>query len=369
MFSASSLRALALVTAVFGPTFYLSGCGGGSSGPSAPPSPTATPLAPGDPTPTPTTAAPTPTPVNPGGGGQLLFDDFNSSTLNSAVWDRYRFPQKLQRTGFGNNGNNFMENGVSFTRLTLDSYNPDTANLAAADRLFRGTEINTKTSYMVGNGLEAEARLRAPNLPSGFVFAFFLINDRYIGDPTNPANYRKDEIDFEFLTKQQEQFGNRNRLYTNVWNDWNERLYNYDGDPNDNNTPDRIHDDLVYQPSVDSGYDFANWNIYRIRWYPDRTEFYVNNRLERTEREVRPNQALQVHFNIWAPTPDFGQAFSGSLPGPVSSPSNPDRRIYQFDVDYVRVTALTSGASSARLAIGAEAAQPLPANAKSYRNR
>ena len=359
MITASSLRTLTLVAAIVGPTFYLSGCGGGGSGPSAPPSPTATPLPPGVPTPT-----PTPTPVNPGGGGQLLFDDFNSSSLNSAVWDRYRFPQELQRTYFGNNGINLNENGISFTRLTLDSYNPD-----APGNRFRGTEINTKTSYTVGSGLEAEARLRAPNLPSGFVFAFFLINDRYIGDPTNPANYRKDEIDFEFLTKQQEQFGNRNRLYTNVWNDWNERLYGYDGDPNNNDMPDRVHDDLVYQPSVDPNYDFANWNTYKIRWYPDRTEFYVNDRMERTEREVRPNQALQLHFNIWAPTPDFNQAFSGSLPGPVSSANNPDRRIYQFDVDYVRVTALTAGANSARVATGAEAAQPLPVNAKSYRNR
>ena len=354
MFSSSSLRALALTAAILAPTFALTGCGGGGggNGPSNPTSPMSTPGPP--------SATPTP---RPSGGGQLLFDDFSSATLNPSVWDRYNNQQQLQRTLFGNNGTNLNENGTSFTRLTLDSYNPD-----APGRLFRGTEIFTKKSYSVGNGLEAEARLRAPNLPSGLIFAFFLISDRYVaGSGSFESRYRKDEIDFEFLTKQQEDFGGRNRLYTNIWNDWNQQLYGYDGDPSDNTTPDRDHDDLVYMPSVDPTYDYANWNIYKIRWYPDHTEYYVNGNLERVERQVKPNQALQLHFNLWTPTSDFRQAFSGNLPGPVSTADNPDRRTYQFDVDYVRISALNGGANSARVASGAEAAQPLPAFLKSYR--
>ena len=358
MFSASHFRALALSAAVFVPALILSGCGGGGSGPSAPTTPTATP-APGV-TPGPTV---TPTPVNPGGGGQLLFDDFNARTLNPSVWGFYDQLQPLQRTRFGNNGKNLNEDGVSFTRLTLDSYNPTPQ---FRGQFFRGTEIFTKQSYTVGDGIEAEARLRAPGLPPGLVFAFFLINDRYVGTPS-PETYRKDEIDFEFLTQQQAQFGGRNRVYTNVWNNWNERLYGFDGDPSNNTTPDRQNDDLVYASSVDSNYDYANWNLYKIRWYPDHTEFYINDRLERVEREVKPDQALQLHFNFWTPTPDFAQAFSGNLPGPVADADNPDRRIYQFDVDYVKVKALTAGANSARVAAGSEAAKPLPATAKSYR--
>ena len=359
MTSASSLRFVALAAACFGPAFYLSGCGGGSSGPSAPPAPvaTATPVPPGQPTPTPTNSGqPTPTPVNPtGGGSQLLFDDFSSGTLDPSVWDHYtkdQFP--LQRTGWGGNGINLTEGGTSLTRLTLDSYNPD-----APGKLFRGTEIYTRNSYLVGNGLEAEARLRGPNLPSGLVFAFFLINNRFVGTPSE-ATYRKDEIDFEFLTKQQEEFGNRNRVYSNVWNNWNERLYGFDSNPNEESTPNRNNDDLVYKPSVDPNYDYANWNVYKIRWYPDRTEFYINDRLERIEREVKPDQAMQLHLNFWTSDGTFQQAFSGSLPGQVDSPSNSSRNTYQFDVDYVRLTALGSGAGSARLARGAEAAKPLP---------
>lgn len=355
MFSSSSLRVLALSAAVLGPTFTLIGCGGGggNNGPSMPTTPRSTPGPP----------AATPTPLPAGGGGQLLFDDFTSATLDSSVWNRYTDQQQLHRTRFGNTGTNLNENGTSFTRLTLDSYNP-----SAPGQFYRGAEIFTKNSYSVGNGLEAEARLRGPNLPSGLIFAFFLINDRYVG-PFDEAgtNYRKDEIDFEFLTKQQEEFGGRNRLYTNVWNDWSQPRFGFDGNPNPEDTPDRNNDDLVYQPSLDSNFDYAAWNIYKVRWYPDRTEFYVNNRLERVEREVKPNQALSLHFNFWTPIPEFAQAFSGNLPGPVSTADNPDRRTYQFDVDYVRVTSLAGGAGSARVASGEEAAKPLPALSKSYR--
>ena len=348
MFS-SSLRAFALSAAILGPVFFLSSCGGGGSGPSTPTSPTATPGP----------AGPTPT-APPVGGGQLIFDDFNTPSLNSSVWDRYRNPQQLQRTRFGNGGVGLNEDGTNFTRLQLDSYNPD-----APGQFFRGSEIFSKNSFRVGNGLEAEARVRAPNLPGGLIAAFFLISDRYEGAPT-VANYRKDEIDFEFITAQQDQFGGRNRLYTNIWNNWNEITNGFDGNPEPEDTPDRNNDDLVYQPSVDPDYDYANWNVYKIRWFPDRTEYYVNNNLERVEREVKPDVALSLHFNFWTPTGDFQQAFNGNLPGPVATADNPDRRTYNFDIDYVRVTALGAGA---RVATGAEAAQPLTATTSAGRTR
>ena len=150
---------------------------------------------------------------------------------------------------------------------------------------------------------------------------------------------------------------------------WKEQLYGFDGNSAEQNTPNRDHDDLVYQPSLDPNYDYANWNTYKIRWFSDRTEFYVNGRLERTEREVRPNRAMSLHFNIWTPTADFGQAYSRNLPGPANSTGDPNRKTYNFDVDYVRVTALTAGAGAARVAPPSEAAQPLPANMKLYRNR
>ncbi len=359
--SSSSLRALALTAALLGPSFYLTGCGGGSGGSNGPSMPTS-PVPTARPTGAPT---PTPVPTNPAGGGQLLFDDFSSPSLSTANWDNLNEFQPLQRTRFGTRPANLNEGGTSFTRLTLDSYNPTPGQ---SGQTFRGTEILSKQFFNVGSGLQAEARLRAPGLPSGLIFAFFLINDRFTGNPPAPSNQRKDEIDFEGITAQQDNFGSRNRLYTNVWNDWNEGLYGFDGNTAPEDTPNRNNDDLVYQPSVDPNYDYANWNVYRIRWYPDRTEFYVNGRLERIEREVKPDQAMQVRFNFWTPTPDFVPAYSGNLPGPVSTPDDADRRIYQFDVDYVRVTSL-GGANSARVASPTETAGAMATSNRLYRTR
>ncbi len=348
--------------AAFGaPLFYLSGCGGGGSSSPNTNFPVATPLpssAPGS------TATATPTAsVTPTSSGQtVLFSDEFAGNFDTSKWGLYTPPQQLQRALFGAEPIDMTENGTTFTRLTLDSYNPD-----APGQLFRGTEFYSYQSFAVGQGLEAEARLRAPGLPSGLVFAFFLINDRYEGSPS-PQTYRKDEIDYEFLTAQNQQIAGarRNYLYTNIWNDWNERLYGYD--PSDDNTgPERTHDDKVYQPSVDPNFDYANWNTYKIRWLPDRTELYVNNRLERTETDVKPDNAMSLHFNFWTPN-NFPAAFSGDLPGPVDTPTNPDRKIYQFDVDYVRVTSLSTGANAARIAPPAQAAKPVPGNLKSYRN-
>ena len=339
MFSVFSFRALTLAAALLAPALYLSGCGGGGgggggggTGPSLPP---------------PTDGGSTGGTIPPSNGNrQLFFDDFTTPTLSTSLWDNLNEFQPLQRTYFGNRPINLNQGGTTFTRLTLDSYNP-TPNYRG--EFYRGTEILSRQFFTVGDGLEAEARLRGPGLPPGIVFAFFLINDR-----PEPEGQRKDEIDFEFVTKQQEQFGGRNRLYTNVWNNWNEQRDGFDGNPLPESTPNRMRDDLVYQPSVDPNYDYAEWNTYRIRWYPDRTELYVNDRLERIEDEVRPDKPLQLRFNIWAPIPEFQQAFSDNLLDPVSAPGNPNRRIYDFDVDYVRVTALGSSASQARVATSAE---------------
>lgn len=155
------------------------------------------------------------------------------------------------------------------------------------------------------------------------MFAFFLLADRYEG-PVAPENYRKSEIDFEFLTAQTEQFSpaRRNRLYFNIWNDWNQGLYGHD--PGFEDSPTRLHDDKTYEPSVDTNFDYANWNLYQIRWLPDRTEFYVNNRLERVEREVLPDEALAVHFNFGLRAPIFARLLARTtIRPPTQTPTFP----------------------------------------------
>jgi hypothetical protein len=316
----------------------LAGCGGGGGGSGG-----------GNPSATPT---PTPPPVS----GQLLFDDFGANSLDTNTWGLYDSSQVLQRTHFGFTPTLLKEGATSFARLRLDSYNPNYPGQ------FKGTEMFTRQRFSRGQGLEIEARLRAPGLPPGIIFAFFGIYDRYNGVPSD-ATYLKDEIDFEFLTAEQEQLGDRDRLYLNIWNDWNVRN-GYDGD--DIGTTNSIYTDKTYAKATDPNFDWANWNTYTIRWYPDRTEYYLNGVIQRTEREVKPDDDLSIHFNMWTGTPDFNQAYSASLQ-PANSSSN--NKTYVFDVDSLRVRRLGSALVAARTATSTGQYQPLPAGAKAYRNR
>lgn len=281
-----------------------------------------------------------------GGGGSssnstpaarvLLRDDFSAATLNSSVWGTYDESQSLQRTRYGFIPQIISEGGTRFARLRLDSFNPNFPGR------FKGTEIFSRTRFPRGNGLEISARLRAPNLPPGIIFAFFGIYGRYNGVPSQ-ATFLKDEIDFEFLTAQQEQFsplGRRNRVYSNIWDNWNLRD-GYDGDNID--TQKSARTDKTYAPAQNSAYDYANWNTYTIRWFPDRTEFLVNGILERTEREVRPTEALSIHFNMWTGNPDFEQAYSASLVPATSAQTN---QSHFFDVDFVTVRDIGAASTS-----------------------
>ncbi len=348
----------------------LAGCGGGGSSPSVP-TPTPTPVAPTPappsstptpppptptpppPTPTPT-PLPTPTPTPPPVTQQLLTDDFSGPTLDYSQWGIYSSNNRLQRTRFGFEPEMRRENDLSFARFRLDSFNPD----SPGD--FKGTEIFSYQRFERGQGVEYEARLRAPNLPPGVIFAFFTIYDRFNGAPSD-TTYTKTEIDYEFLSAEMEQFsprGQRKRLYLNVWDDWTVR----DGfDQDDINTADNARRDKTYQLASDPNFDWANWNTYTIRWLPDRTEFLLNGRIERVEREVRPDEAMSVHFNIWTGTPDFAQAYSASLQPAAAAEANQSAF---FDVDYVRVRRL--GSPAVRIA---PREQPLPPGVKSYRTR
>ncbi len=296
-----------------------------------------------------------------GGGGTptLPFnDEFNGASLNLSDWGVYGSSQELQRTRFGTTPQLLTENGTNFARLTLDTYNPNASNR------FRGTEIYTKNRFPLGNGLEIEARLRGPINQPGIVFAFFTIYDRYNGNgaPT-PGNYSKSEIDYEFLTAEQEQFspaGQSRRLYLNIWDDWNEVRDGYDGD--DVETPSRIHDDKTYGLSTfGSNFSWKGWNTYKIRWYPNRTEYYLNDVLQRTETQVLPNEDMSVHFNIWSGDSSFDQAYSEGF-NPTNEANN---RTFNVDVDYLRVRSLSGAAAKSSPLQRYE----IPAGAKSLRNR
>jgi len=296
-----------------------------------------------------------------GGGGNpsLPFnEEFNGASLNLSNWGVYGSSQELQRTRFGTTPQIITENGVNFARLTLDTYNPNNSNR------FRGTEIYTLNRFPRGNGLEIEARLRGPINQPGIVFAFFTIYDRYNGAST-PANYSKSEIDYEFLTAEQEASkfppgGQSRRLYLNVWDDWNEVRDGYDGD--DDPTPSRLHDDKTYGLSTfGSNFNWKGWNTYKIRWYPNKIEYVLNDVVQRTETRILPDEDMSVHFNIWSGNSSFDQAYSEGF-NPTNEANN---QTFNVDVDYLRVRSLSgTTANSAPLQ-----RYEIPAGAKSLRNR
>lgn len=243
----------------------------------------------------------------------LFADEFNGTALNSSAWSVYDSTWFLQRTQFGNTPVFGTEGTTKYTRLRLDTFTPDSRYSGTH---LRGTEMLTKQLFNLGNGVEIEARLRAPNLPRGIIFAFFSLGEKGVW----PDAYTRDEIDFENLTN----LGS-NKLWLNIWNDWN---------PNGGGANAETNGAVV-------GLNWNNWTTYKIRWLPNRTEWIVNNGagdvLVRTETGVLPNDAQSIRFNIWAASADWGTAYDAGLTAASSSSAN---KTHYFDVDYVRVKSI-----------------------------
>lgn len=246
----------------------------------------------------------------------LWQDEFNSTTFDTSAWNVLTGSIALGRAQFGNQPRMAEENGVQFTRLPLDTYNP-----SYPGGTFKATAIYSKANFKLGSGVEFEARLRGKDLPRGMVVAFFPYRD----DDGAADRRLQDEIDYEFLTNWP-----RNQVQLHVWNDWHPR-YGYNGGVRD----------AELKPFV-SGLDWSQWNTYKIRWLNDRTEWYVNGVLVFRDSRVLPDHPLHVDFNIWVPDSSWAEAYDGSLQ-PTSSSSN---RSYYLDVDYVRVQSIAPAAGA-----------------------
>jgi hypothetical protein len=251
--------------------------------------------------------------ATPASAQQLFADEFNTTSFNSGNWGVYESWQSLQRTQFGLTPTIGSESGVSYARMPLRTYN--SAYNSSTPRT-QGTEIYTKQYFPMGTGIEFEARVRGVNMPRGVVFSLYGYSEKGVW----PSGYLKDEIDFEILTNKP-----TNQYWSNIWNDWNSR-YGYN---------DGVHN--ADQLLTVSGMNYTAWTTYTARWYPDRTEFYVNGILTRTAKTAVPDDALNVHFNVWNPDSSWGTAYDAAM-----KPTNNSGQNVQcfMDVDYVRVKKL-----------------------------
>ena len=244
----------------------------------------------------------------------LWGDEFNAATFNSGgAWGVYQPWQFLGRTQFGLSPSVSNENGVSFLRMPHRSWND---GFDPARPAMQSSEIFSKQLFKVGTGIEFEARLRGVNMPRGMVFGIYAYNEK----GRWPDGYLKEEIDFEVLTNKAQ-----NQFWSNIWNDWNPR-YGYNNGVHNSDSLMTV-----------SNMNYRAWTTYTARWYPDRVEWYVNGTLSRTSRTIVPDDALSVHFNLWAPASDWSIAYD-----PFLQPTGDPARNYTcfMDIDYVRVRQL-----------------------------
>jgi len=232
--------------------------------------------------------------------GTVVFrDDFNSSQLDTTRWAVGTW--KLGRTQLGN----VPEVAGGMAQLRFDTYR------------LTGTEIYTRDTFLRGNGVEFEARVRLNYLPGGLVSAMFTYAYQ---------NGLSDEIDIEILSKQVNTSVGGAPLLLTTWNDWDESNPAYGDD---------IHQSsrsvFVNQLNVNS------FHTYLIRWLPDRTEWWLDGNLLFSSALAQPDLASPFRINFWAPAASWTSAYDGSL----KPAKNPRKNLsYYMDVDWVEIRAL-----------------------------
>ncbi len=235
----------------------------------------------------------------------LLSDQFSGPALSSH-WDQGNWV--MARTQFGNPVSFGSESGTDFVRLKLDTYNPNQPGQSML-----GTHLYTQQRFPLGTGLELKARVRAVNVSPGLVAsAFFFEYDQ--------VNGGQDEIDIELLTSQPS-----NTVLATSFNDW-VASHGY-------SDPAHFSTELVSRADFDN----TGWNEYKIRWYADRVEWYLNDEMIRSITTPVPTTDLQVMANFWAPGAEWVEAYSAELT-PVNKSSK--NQSYAYDIDYIVLTQL-----------------------------
>lgn len=183
-------------------------------------------------------------------------------------------------------------------RLKLDSYNSSDPN----HQTFLGSEaISQRLFNLSGGPLAFECQLRYEQSQRGIIGGFFT----FAGPPDN-----HDEIDFEAMSNS---FG---QMQTNIYHD----------EPLGEGHP-------ISYPLSDS---LSNFHTYRIEWFPDRVRWLIDGKEVRSETSLVPNKAMALHFNIWAPPPDWPTGDPGLMP----ASSEGQNKSYFFDVKMVKVEQL-----------------------------
>jgi hypothetical protein len=231
-----------------------------------------------------------------------LRDDFSAGALDLSTWrlpeglgsfygrSQVRSPSDPPRTSDG------------LLHLVVDTFNPTA--LVPGDS-FLSSEIVSRRTFTVGNGVIVRARVRVPEeTPPGVVAALFFYGT---------DNQIRDEIDAELPSALMAS----GQFLTNFFV--------------------AAPFTSAGQPLSSSGISLGVFTELEIDWLPTNTAWKVDGRTVREMPTPSFGFPMAVHLNFWVPDPSFALAYRSEL-----QPANNarDNRVYRFDIDFVEVKTL-----------------------------
>lgn len=247
-------------------------------------------------------------------GGEVQFsanrpihfrDDFNGTSLDTDLWDLAEpsVTSTEGRTEF--RANEAPEVSGGLLRLTLDTFNP-----FAPGGSFLGDAITTDDAFTRSDGLVFETRARIIDdafnpLDRGLAASFF----------TRAFDTgARDEISLDVLSN--DILDSEERIRTATSND------------------EALGQSANAAFSTASGLIATGFNTYRIEWFPDRVDWFVNDVLVRSETGTIPDDPMNFGLSLFAPDSTFTDAFDATLQPAATSAAN---ETYFFEVDFVEI--------------------------------
>jgi beta-glucanase (GH16 family) len=234
----------------------------------------------------------------------LFHDDFNESTLSSnswhiPIWQSPTDGTFIGRTQFRVTQNSSLPSSASGeARIPIELYNPTGFS-------FYGTDLISNKTFSPEKEVKVNVRARMNASTKGVVGGIFL----YTLKPGSTTMH--DEIDFELLTN------HPNEVQTNIYG---------------NEPFGRGHPQFVAYPHGGTMYDHHD---YEIRWTESQVSWYIDGVLVRTDTEYVPSGPMYFHLNIWAPGPEWAEAYNSGLQ-PVTSIR--DNVIHWMNIDRVSIS-------------------------------
>ena len=237
----------------------------------------------------------------------LLSDDFAGTIVGYTNWYIPTWTSSTDGTYLGRTqlrctqSSSLPAASNSNAIIAVQSYNPSGFS-------FYGTEIISKQSFSVGQGIDITVRAKMDKSTAGVVGGIFL----YSLKPGSSTLH--DEIDYELLTSV------TNQVQTNIYG--NEPL-------------GAGHTQFV---SYASG-SVTDYHTYEIKWLPTQVSWYLDGSLVRTDTTHVPAGPMNFYLNAWVPDSGWAQAYSAAIQPVTSATAN---QVFSMNVDSVNIQSIVA---------------------------